>query len=786
MNSEGPVVSLAVLAAGRLDRLPGTLESLAKQTHRPVEILVVSGPEATETVESFRSGLPEGVSLHALFGDPPRGRAMAMQKGLQAASGAFVGFLDAGVRLHPEHAEALSTCLEQSERIGCYSDAERCPPGTGGEADCTPLESLDFDPLELLLRNYIPLPTLLFRRQTLIDLGGVDARFEGDPVWDVLLRIAAGGALYHVPRITVQLPAEGIETEGPGAAEGRKALYARHGHLLSADLMERVASMRRELGSLGRTVEALEEELGEERRLRRLLADALDASKAAQGALGRRLRELEAAHRALEVKYEAASEQLQRILDSRAWRFVRTYGEVRNRLRPRLPASGQRAVRRGVEILDKEGVQGIKRRLTQSMTLAKVDRGRYPFQPVEPQQVALELPSDPLKASISVIIPTKDAGPEFRRTLRRIRSQVGVSDLEILVIDSGSSDGTVAAAQAEGARVLQIPPESFHHAQTRNQAARHARGDILVFTVQDASPAAPDWLYRLVSPVLRGEADVVSARQIPRADADLYALVATWGFHRYLGFERDTLRRGVSLDGRPMDERRRLAHLDNVCLAIGRALHAEYPFGGRFAEDLDLGRRLLEAGFGLLHQVDNAVVHSHTRAARYFFLRAYVDLRSLFGIFEEAQPPSRTTVEAAFPTLAWAYTAFAQAVWDWLTTATEAARSPREALQDFSHRLGEAFENDAPQTVSPAWDASLFQTFAGHLPGGRDEAMLEDVRQELLAQLAPLSKYLSVRADWGCPMEEVSAALHKVFASAAGCVLARAGVELPADLVRGI
>ena len=45
--------------------------------------------------------------------------------------------------------------------------------------------------------------------------------------------------------------------------------------------------------------------------------------------------------------------------------------------------------------------------------------------------------------SISVVIPTLNAGPEFRSLLQKLRQQKGIGDVEIIVVDSGSRDDTV-------------------------------------------------------------------------------------------------------------------------------------------------------------------------------------------------------------------------------------------------------------------------------------------------------------------------------------------------------
>src|SRR5689334_11328597 len=100
---------------------------------------------------------------------------------------------------------------------------------------------------------------------------------------------------------------------------------------------------------------------------------------------------------------------------------------------------------------------------------------------------------------VSIVIPKKNAGAEFRKILAAIRRQTRTS--EIVVVDSGSSDGTVEVAREFGAIVKSIPPESFNHGETRNDGIREAAGSLCVMLVQDAVPVGEDWLENLLSPL---------------------------------------------------------------------------------------------------------------------------------------------------------------------------------------------------------------------------------------------------------------------------------------------
>jgi glycosyltransferase involved in cell wall biosynthesis len=57
----------------------------------------------------------------------------------------------------------------------------------------------------------------------------------------------------------------------------------------------------------------------------------------------------------------------------------------------------------------------------------------------------------------SVVIRSKDEAASIGTTLRALAAQTVADRLEVIVVDSGSSDGTVAIAREAGARVLQTP-----------------------------------------------------------------------------------------------------------------------------------------------------------------------------------------------------------------------------------------------------------------------------------------------------------------------------------------
>ena len=122
---------------------------------------------------------------------------------------------------------------------------------------------------------------------------------------------------------------------------------------------------------------------------------------------------------------------------------------------------------------------------------------------------------------ISVVIPVKDGGADLERCLAGIATQQVDEEVEVVVVDSGSTDGSPDRARAAGARVHEIPAEEFGHGRTRNLGVELARGDLVVFTCAGRSMPHDDaWLARLAA-AARSDADVGGAygRQLPHEDA---------------------------------------------------------------------------------------------------------------------------------------------------------------------------------------------------------------------------------------------------------------------------
>src|ERR1051325_8721944 len=118
--------------------------------------------------------------------------------------------------------------------------------------------------------------------------------------------------------------------------------------------------------------------------------------------------------------------------------------------------------------------------------------------------------------TVSILLLTKNGMPDIAECLKIVHEQRGIGSMEVIVVDSGSTDGSLAAARSFHVRLEQIPSETFHHARTRNLAATLARGQILVFLSQDAVPTSDRWLETMLSNFSDPSVGAVYGRQLPK------------------------------------------------------------------------------------------------------------------------------------------------------------------------------------------------------------------------------------------------------------------------------
>lgn len=236
----------------------------------------------------------------------------------------------------------------------------------------------------------------------------------------------------------------------------------------------------------------------------------------------------------------------------------------------------------------------------------------------------------------TVVILTKNAGEDIRDCLSAVFAQRVDFPFEVIVIDSGSTDGTLGIVRRYPTRLIQIKPEEFNHGDTRNLGAELARGKYIAFLAQDAIPCDENWLSALVADFQDEEVAGAFSRQVPKPDCNILTKRAldnwvTGGKSRGVNFIRN---REEYAKLSPM-ERYLLAAFDDVSSCIRKVVWERFRFSRlAFGEDIDWAKRVLEAGHKIVYEPESKVYHSHNRSVLYEFKRTYIDHQNLHRLFQ--------------------------------------------------------------------------------------------------------------------------------------------------------
>ncbi|HEX6589373.1 MAG TPA: glycosyltransferase [Longimicrobiales bacterium] len=231
-----------------------------------------------------------------------------------------------------------------------------------------------------------------------------------------------------------------------------------------------------------------------------------------------------------------------------------------------------------------------------------------------------------MTSAVSIVVPTWNGGAHFRRLVRQL-ARVRERGADVLVIDSGSSDGTDVAAEGAGLRVHRIPQSEFGHGRTRNLGVRLTRGDTICFLTQDVLPVTPDWADRLHA-TLAVDARVagVYGRQIPR-DATTMEM-----FFVALNYPEGALR----FDPQPHRHTPRPGRVlfSNAFSAVRRDVIERIPFDDDVpvSEDQAWALRALAAGYSIVYEPAAEALHAHTYTLRGLFRRTYLVGRALRAV----------------------------------------------------------------------------------------------------------------------------------------------------------
>lgn len=246
---------------------------------------------------------------------------------------------------------------------------------------------------------------------------------------------------------------------------------------------------------------------------------------------------------------------------------------------------------------------------------------------------------------ISVVIPVKNGADTLRACLDGIFRQTLRDQMEVIVIDSGSTDGTLDLLKEYPVRVHHLAPGEFNHGETRNLGVELSRGEFVVMTVQDATPAGDDWLALMIAHFSDPAVAGVCGQQIVGHDRDKNPLQwftpATEARPERVCFADPAVFRNMT--GK---EQHAFCNWDDVNAMYRRSVKLTIPFLRlMFSEDTLWAKDALERGHTLVYDYRARVYHYHHQNFKFYFKRTYIILYQNYKFYEYIKYPKNPLVQ---------------------------------------------------------------------------------------------------------------------------------------------
>lgn len=220
----------------------------------------------------------------------------------------------------------------------------------------------------------------------------------------------------------------------------------------------------------------------------------------------------------------------------------------------------------------------------------------------------------------SVIIRAYNEARHIGRLLEGIRHQT-VNDVELILVDSGSTDATVEIAESYGAHVVRIPSDEFTFGRSLNTGVREATCEYLIIASAHVYPVYPDWLASLLHPLLDTKVALSYGKQRGPGSAKFSEKQI---FHQWFP-ETSNLRQET-------------AFCNNANAAIKKSLWRMNPYDETLTglEDLAWAEWAKDHGYAIAYVAEAEVVHVHEETARGVFNRYRREAMAFKRIHPEA------------------------------------------------------------------------------------------------------------------------------------------------------
>lgn len=222
-----------------------------------------------------------------------------------------------------------------------------------------------------------------------------------------------------------------------------------------------------------------------------------------------------------------------------------------------------------------------------------------------------------LPLSCSIVIRAYNEEETVARLLEGITQQT-VKNVEVVVVDSGSTDNTVRVAEKYHARVIKISPDQFSFGRSLNLGIKHCNAEIIIIASAHIYPVYPDWIEKLLLPFQDKKVALAYGKQ----RGNLASFFS----------ERQIFQRWYP-DQSNLQQKHPFCN--NANAAIRKSLWLTHPYDEILSglEDIAWSHWVVEQGYSLAYIAEAEVVHIHSETPEAVRNRYYREAMAFKRIF---------------------------------------------------------------------------------------------------------------------------------------------------------
>lgn len=223
------------------------------------------------------------------------------------------------------------------------------------------------------------------------------------------------------------------------------------------------------------------------------------------------------------------------------------------------------------------------------------------------------------KPLVSIIIRCFNEEKHIGRLLSGIYEQT-LKNIEVIIVDSGSTDSTLSIAKRFPVIIQSISPEIFSFGRALNIGCSQAKGNFLVFASAHVYPLRRSWIEHLILPFDDPKVALTYGKQ--RGNE-------TTKYSEHMIFAKWFPDISQLIQKTPF--------CNNANAAIRKSLWEEFPYNEELTglEDIEWAKRVIEKGYYLSYSSEAEVIHVHNEKYTSIFNRYYRESIALHQLFPE-------------------------------------------------------------------------------------------------------------------------------------------------------